>query len=135
MPVMTALAYKIQALYGELVVARENTEESKFFEDNPQSHDMKTKEFTLGEVMKITVNMDFADEIGRRKTFALVRECAFCRPLELALTNTIIQAIWSPKTRFQKAWFRYASIFSGSYPRENAILSASSSRLYTNFVM
>lgn len=74
MPVMTALAYKVQALYNDLLTTIENAEEDKFFTSSPKSGETRNKEFILGELMKIAANMDLADEIGRRKTFALVRE-------------------------------------------------------------
>ena len=32
------------------------------------------KEFVIGEMLKLVVNLDYADEIGRRKMFSLVRE-------------------------------------------------------------
>jgi condensin complex subunit 3 len=32
------------------------------------------KEFVIGEMLKLTVNLDYADEIGCRKMFSLVHE-------------------------------------------------------------
>lgn len=33
------------------------------------------KEFIVAELLRLAVNLDYADETGRRKMFALVREC------------------------------------------------------------
>jgi condensin complex subunit 3 len=32
------------------------------------------KEFAISELLKLAVNLDYADEIGRRKMFGLVRK-------------------------------------------------------------
>ena len=75
MPVMTALAFKIQALYNDLLRKVQNDAENKAFgTETDQEEEMEDAQFVLGELMKIAVNMDYADEIGRRKMFALVRE-------------------------------------------------------------
>ena len=75
MPVMTALAFKIQALYNDLLRKVQNDAENKAFgTEIDQEEEMEDAQFVLGELMKIAVNMDYADEIGRRKMFALVRE-------------------------------------------------------------
>ena len=75
MPVMTALAFKIQAIYDDLLRKVQNDAENKAFgTETDQEEEMEDAQFVLGELMKIAVNMDYADEIGRRKMFALVRE-------------------------------------------------------------
>ena len=33
------------------------------------------QEFVIGEMLRMSVNLDYADEIGRRKMFQLVRKC------------------------------------------------------------
>lgn len=65
MPVVTALAYRIQDEYNTLVgLANEEVE------------DIDEKAFVVGELLRLAVNLDYADEIGRRKMFQLARECA-----------------------------------------------------------
>ncbi|KZO96900.1 putative mitotic chromosome condensation-related protein [Calocera viscosa TUFC12733] len=65
LPVVTALAFRIQSAYNKLLdVTLDPTQEA-------------TKEdatFILGELCKLAVNLDYADEIGRRKMFSLVRD-------------------------------------------------------------
>lgn len=80
MPVMTSLAFRIQALYNEVISNAENEEEDKVFgvgtapEENGKNATAAEKQFIIGELMKLSLNLDYADEIGRRKMFALVRE-------------------------------------------------------------
>ncbi|KAF7330334.1 Chromosome condensation complex protein [Mycena venus] len=65
-PVVTNCAFRVQAGYnalGEIV----GQDEDKIFE-------RQDKEFILSELLKLAVNLDYTDEIGRRKMFALVRD-------------------------------------------------------------
>ncbi|EJC98308.1 uncharacterized protein FOMMEDRAFT_114496 [Fomitiporia mediterranea MF3/22] len=80
MPVMTALAFKIQELYNALMNRAESEQEDKVFgthhdseEDSTRQAEVTRKQFVIGELMKLSLNLDYADEIGRRKMFALVR--------------------------------------------------------------
>ncbi len=78
MPVMTALAFKIQALYNELLQRMQTQEESRIFEENPKPTEedraIDNIIFVMQELLKLTVSLDSGDEIGRRRLFALVSE-------------------------------------------------------------
>ncbi|KAK8850500.1 hypothetical protein IAR55_004418 [Kwoniella newhampshirensis] len=63
LPVVTALAYRIQDEYNNLVGAV-----------NDEAEDATERAFIVGELLKLAVNLDYADEIGRRKMFQLARE-------------------------------------------------------------
>ncbi|GAA5928774.1 hypothetical protein JCM3775_004631 [Rhodotorula graminis] len=65
-PVVTALAYHLQASWTQLVVALEADERNDEREG--------TGEFVVGELVGVAVNLDYGDEIGRRKMFELMRE-------------------------------------------------------------
>ncbi|KAJ7242768.1 nuclear condensing complex subunit [Mycena haematopus] len=65
-PVVTSCAFRIQHGYNSLVAADEAEDEEKVYE-------RQDKEFILAELLKLAVNLDYSDEIGRRKMFALVR--------------------------------------------------------------
>ncbi|GAA5984097.1 hypothetical protein JCM11641_000312 [Rhodosporidiobolus odoratus] len=65
-PVVTALAFHIQAAWTTLVVVLESEEKDEQRE--------KEGEFILGELVAIAVEADYADEIGRRKMFELMRK-------------------------------------------------------------
>lgn len=69
-PVVTSCAFRIQDAYNALVAANE----AKHNEDEENEDARHNKEFIAGELLKLAVNLDYADEIGRRKMFALVRE-------------------------------------------------------------
>ncbi|BGP37334.1 chromosome condensation complex Condensin, subunit G [Rhodotorula kratochvilovae] len=65
-PVVTALAYFLQSEWTQLVVALEADERN----DEREA----SGEFVVGELVGIAVNLDYGDEIGRRKMFELMRE-------------------------------------------------------------
>ncbi|WVO20456.1 uncharacterized protein IAS62_001753 [Cryptococcus decagattii] len=64
-PVVTALAFCVQEEYNKLVQAvNEGADDANLIE----------RTFIVGELLKLAVNLDYADEIGRRKMFQLARE-------------------------------------------------------------
>ncbi|AAW41180.1 mitotic chromosome condensation-related protein, putative [Cryptococcus deneoformans JEC21] len=64
-PVVTALAFCVQEEYNKLVQAvNEGADDATLME----------RTFIVGELLKLAVNLDYADEIGRRKMFQLARE-------------------------------------------------------------
>ncbi|KAJ6516489.1 nuclear condensing complex subunit [Mycena sanguinolenta] len=65
-PVVTNCAFRIQQGYESLIAADDEKDEEKVFE-------RRDKEFILAELLKLAVNLDYSDEIGRRKMFSLVR--------------------------------------------------------------
>ncbi|WVQ70731.1 hypothetical protein IAR50_000253 [Cryptococcus sp. DSM 104548] len=67
LPVVTALAFQIQDEYNKLVGSiNDDSEESE--------SETSDRAFVVGELLKLAVNLDYADEIGRRKMFQLARE-------------------------------------------------------------
>lgn len=62
-PVVTALAFRIQDEYNNLVTST-----------NDEAEDIQERAFMVGELLKLAVNLDYVDEIGRRKMFQLARE-------------------------------------------------------------
>lgn len=69
-PVVTALAFFIQAEWTKLVVLLEAEEHDEAAEVE--------QEFVVGELVAMAVNVDYGDEIGRRKMFELMREWCAC---------------------------------------------------------
>lgn len=61
-PVVTAMAFRIQDEYNTLVSAT-----------NPESGYDVEQAFIVGELLRLALNLDYADEIGRRKMFQLCR--------------------------------------------------------------
>ncbi|KAF8494799.1 nuclear condensing complex subunit [Gautieria morchelliformis] len=80
LPVVTALAFKIQAAYNRLLEQIQADEEArllgKYNEEEQEANEeaRADQEFVIGEMLRLAVNLDYADEIGRRKMFGLVRE-------------------------------------------------------------
>lgn len=88
-PVVTALAFYLQESCNDLLDAIEELEDARLEADlraedtAPEEEEaMEHKEdvvteraFIVGEMLRLTVLCDFSDEIGRRKAFAVVREC------------------------------------------------------------
>lgn len=78
--VVTAMAFRIQGRYNDLMalIQDEMNEEPTRLEDREEERirreeERMSQEFILTELLKLAVNLDYADEIGRRKMFQLVR--------------------------------------------------------------
>lgn len=63
-PVVTALAYFMQAEWTKLVVLLEAEEREEV--------DQLMQEFVVGQLVQMAVHLDYGDEIGRRKMFELM---------------------------------------------------------------
>jgi condensin complex subunit 3 len=79
LPVVTAVAFKIQTAYNDLVDDIQAEEETRFLRDAGAEEENREeqkidKEIIISELLKLAVNLDYTDEIGRRKMFQLVRE-------------------------------------------------------------
>ncbi|KJA27084.1 hypothetical protein HYPSUDRAFT_131697 [Hypholoma sublateritium FD-334 SS-4] len=80
LPVVTAIAFQIQDAYNHFVDflvkfdalhASEDVDEKELNKLEEEKH---LREFILAELLKLATNLDYSDEIGRRKTFQLVRD-------------------------------------------------------------
>ncbi|KAG8963687.1 hypothetical protein FRC00_005396 [Tulasnella sp. 408] len=82
LPVVTALAFKIQHCYNTLLELSKEMEAQDREDDMEVDGDSQadreerrsSMEFTVAQLLKLAVNLDYSDEIGRRKMFGLVRE-------------------------------------------------------------
>lgn len=79
LPVVTALAFRIQLAYNHLVECHQRPDDERnplgsIEEQSKAEDEILDYEFVVGELFKLALNMDYADEIGRRKMFALVGE-------------------------------------------------------------
>ena len=63
MPVVTALAFRIQEEYNTLVSSADENR-----------NDVADRGFIVAELLRLATHLDYADEIGRRKMFQLARE-------------------------------------------------------------
>ncbi|KAH7887136.1 nuclear condensing complex subunit [Phlebopus sp. FC_14] len=81
LPVVTHLAYQIQHAYNTYQEDMEALEQERAIRGEADEEQLareederRDKEFVIGEMLKLAVNLDYADEIGRRKMFQLVRD-------------------------------------------------------------
>ncbi|KAJ3556048.1 hypothetical protein NM688_g2240 [Phlebia brevispora] len=77
LPVVTALAFRIQTAYNDLLLELQDEEEELLLRGEiPEEREESRmeREFVIGELLRLAVNLDYADEIGRRKMFQLVRD-------------------------------------------------------------
>ncbi|KAA1474990.1 ARM repeat-containing protein [Dentipellis sp. KUC8613] len=80
LPVVTALAFRIQSAYNDLEEQLEADEQDRMLrgadeedQDASKEEERMGREFVISEMLKLAVNLDYADEIGRRKMFQLIR--------------------------------------------------------------
>jgi condensin complex subunit 3 len=66
MPVVTALAFRTQDEYNKLVSAAND--------DEVKEGDIEGRAFIVGELLRLAIHLDYADETGRRKMFQLTSE-------------------------------------------------------------
>ena len=71
LPVVTAKAFKLQEEYNLL---EEHTPPEDFDTEDTLPKEYVEKSFVVAELCKMAVNLDYSDEIGRRKMFQLARE-------------------------------------------------------------
>jgi condensin complex subunit 3 len=70
LPVVTAHAFRIQEAYNSLLDSLAAAEEPG--EDDEVNDE---GEFVLAELLRLALNLDYADEIGRRRLEQFVRTC------------------------------------------------------------
>lgn len=84
LPVVTMLVFRIQAAWHQLIAAMQTEEEEMLLRagmDDDEENERRAEreeerldlEFIIAETLRMAVNLDYADEIGRRKMFQLVR--------------------------------------------------------------
>ncbi|KAJ6631026.1 nuclear condensing complex subunit [Mycena sp. CBHHK59/15] len=97
-PVVTSCAFRIQDGYNALVMADEERQAKHDEDEDEEARERREearldKEFIVGEMLKLAVNLDYADEIGRRKMFALVRDMLTRPTLPLPLVPRCLDVL------------------------------------------
>lgn len=88
MPVVTSLAFRIQDQYNELAAL--TNIESPSDEDEEKAVE---KSFIVGELLRLALTFDYADETGRRKMFAMSREMIAIPDLPLELVPRCLDVL------------------------------------------
>ena len=77
LPVVTALAFHIQTHYNALLTLMSEGDMEEEGEDEERSEIREDKmadtEFIISELLQLAISLDYADEIGRRKMFSVIR--------------------------------------------------------------
>ncbi|TFK65897.1 ARM repeat-containing protein [Pluteus cervinus] len=80
LPVVTALAFRIQDAYNNLVTGIQSYDEEKLLRDFSEDEKVRVvdermdQEFILGELLALAVNLDYSDGHGRGKMSQLIRD-------------------------------------------------------------
>ena len=81
LPVLTAFAFHIQEAYNSLLAVLEEIETAKLLragledeENDELEEELAKREVVMSELLRMTLKLDYADEIGRRKVFSVVSE-------------------------------------------------------------
>ncbi|KAF8830541.1 hypothetical protein HHX47_DHR2000911 [Lentinula edodes] len=78
-PVVTAFAFHIQEAYNALLSLMQEMDFLQIGEPDDEGseareEELAKKELILGELLRIALNLDYMDEIGRRKVFSVVKD-------------------------------------------------------------
>ena len=103
LPVITAFAFKIQAvhntlldLHGQILASTEDNALLEAEDRDALLRDFENVTFVIDQLLQVALLADYGDEIGRRKMFTLVRECICsltCRwPMSVKLKRAVPQA-------------------------------------------
>lgn len=89
MPEVTKLAYFLQRYTNSLVdVLRSNSKK-----DEGEEYDTVEREFVVEQLLQIAKTLDYSDEVGRRKMFALLRETLAIAELPDEITKIIVDVL------------------------------------------
>ncbi|KAI4106468.1 MAG: hypothetical protein L6R37_002159 [Teloschistes peruensis] len=90
MPEVTKLGFFLQRYTNNLVNSIRNNDA---LSENEQEEDTVEKEFVVEQVLHIAKALDYTDEIGRRKMFALLRETLAIAELPEDITRLVVDVL------------------------------------------
>ncbi|KAG6830471.1 hypothetical protein H0H87_008044 [Tephrocybe sp. NHM501043] len=99
LPVVTEMAFRIQAVYNKLDDDITAEEEARLLQDLTEEEKTKYEdarladEAIIGELLQLAVNLDYSDEIGRRSMFQLVRDMLSKERLPQSLLNKCLDVL------------------------------------------
>ena len=89
MPEVTKLAFFLQRYTNSLVdILRSNNTR-----DDGEENDTVEQEFVVEQLLQITKTLDYSDEVGRRKMFALLRETLAIAELPDEITKLVVDVL------------------------------------------
>ena len=94
LPEVIKLAYHLQIQLNKLIMLiNDEQNDNKNVEEDEHSTDSTEQEFIVVQLLMIAVSMDYADEIGRRKMFQLLRDSLSIVELPEAVTKLVVQCL------------------------------------------
>ncbi|KAG6876787.1 hypothetical protein C0992_011749 [Termitomyces sp. T32_za158] len=99
LPVVTDMAFRTQDTFNELTSRIDEEEEARLLTDLTEDEKIRyedarmEKEAIVGELLQLVVNLDYSDEIGRRKMFQLVRDMLSQEVLPQSLLNKCLDVL------------------------------------------
>ncbi|KAL9098072.1 MAG: hypothetical protein Q9163_006195 [Psora crenata] len=90
MPEATKLAFFIQGYTNKLL---ESLQSNQALREGEDEEDTVEQEFIIEQLLHIALTMDFSDEMGRRKMFALLRETIAIAELPDEITKLAIEVL------------------------------------------
>lgn len=83
LPVVTAFAFHIQEAYNNMLEILQEIETARLLRagledqeaDEELEEELAQREVIMSELLRMTLKLDYGDEIGRRKVFSVVSEC------------------------------------------------------------
>ncbi|KAG6889138.1 hypothetical protein C0995_003498 [Termitomyces sp. Mi166 len=102
LPVVTAFAFLLQDSYNALLNVLQDMENSAFLnlgepeaeeEAEKREEELAKKEVILGELLRMSLKLDFMDEIGRRKVFTVVKDMIAHPELPPGLINPCLDVL------------------------------------------
>ncbi|KAJ5641921.1 hypothetical protein N7490_005921 [Penicillium lividum] len=89
MPEVTALGYFLAKYMNELLQRKKSSKES----GDANDEDAVEQEFIVEQLLHIAITLDYSDEVGRRKMFALLRESLAVPELPEDCTKLAVEAL------------------------------------------
>jgi condensin complex subunit 3 len=90
MPEVTRLAFILQRYTNSLV---ENIRRLESQEAGPGAEDTVEQEFVVEQLLLMALTLDYSDEVGRRKMFALLRETLAIAELPEEITRLVVEVL------------------------------------------
>lgn len=89
LPIVTAFAFYIQAVYNKLLGTLQVAESVQTLHKTEEETEILDELFKIASILSSMLSMatglDYSDEVGRRKAFSVVSECWF--PIQASFLN------------------------------------------------
>ncbi|KAG7290299.1 hypothetical protein NEMBOFW57_000298 [Staphylotrichum longicolle] len=105
LPEVTKVAFYLERYIKVLIDAIKRIEEQEVEEEEDEEDDTAEQEFIVEQLLHIALTLDYSDEVGRRKMFALLRQTLSIPELPeevTKLTVTVLRDICAPDAAGEK---------------------------------